>query len=192
MNICLSLTYTTQYCPHTQTRTHTLTFTTHTYTAHSYTRYTLHTTHTNTYTHAHTNTYTHTHKHTKHVHTYTHIYKHLHTYTQTHTYTQHTQTLTHIRTKHTNTYTQHGMGMPSMSILLHEIIKVLYYVKATDAIIIRIGTSGGLGQFMIPHIRCGLHVGCGHTITHPPSHMICNITSTPSHPHHHTITLPSQ
>ncbi|KAL5503285.1 hypothetical protein EMCRGX_G010209 [Ephydatia muelleri] len=39
----------------------------------------------------------------------------------------------------------HGMGMPSMSILLHEIIKVLYYVKATNAIIIRIGTSGGLG-----------------------------------------------
>jgi len=39
----------------------------------------------------------------------------------------------------------HGMGMPSLSILLHEITKLLFYAKAEDVIYIRIGTSGGLG-----------------------------------------------
>ena len=39
------------------------------------------------------------------------------------------------------------MGMPSMSILLHEVIKALYYAERTDAIIIRIGSSGGLGMY---------------------------------------------
>ena len=37
------------------------------------------------------------------------------------------------------------MGMPSMSIMLHEITKALHYAKATDVVYIRIGTSGGLG-----------------------------------------------
>lgn len=40
----------------------------------------------------------------------------------------------------------HGMGMPSMSILLHEVSKLLYFGKARkDVIFIRVGTSGGLG-----------------------------------------------
>lgn len=39
----------------------------------------------------------------------------------------------------------HGMGMPSMSILLHELAKLLHYAKATDVVFIRMGTSGGLG-----------------------------------------------
>mmetsp|Transcript_9678 Transcript_9678/g.13573 ORF Transcript_9678/g.13573 Transcript_9678/m.13573 type:complete len:351 (-) Transcript_9678:27-1079(-) len=39
----------------------------------------------------------------------------------------------------------HGMGMPSMSILLHEITKLLFHAQATDVTFIRIGTSGGLG-----------------------------------------------
>jgi uridine phosphorylase len=39
----------------------------------------------------------------------------------------------------------HGMGMPSMSILLHEITKLLHYAGARDVTYIRIGTSGGLG-----------------------------------------------
>ncbi len=39
----------------------------------------------------------------------------------------------------------HGMGMPSMSILLHEITKLLRYAGARDVTYIRIGTSGGLG-----------------------------------------------
>ncbi|KAL5281305.1 UPP1 family protein [Megaselia abdita] len=39
----------------------------------------------------------------------------------------------------------HGMGMPSMSILLHEMIKLVTYAKCKDPIFIRMGTSGGLG-----------------------------------------------
>ena len=38
----------------------------------------------------------------------------------------------------------HGMGGPSISILLNEIAKLLIYAKA-DAIWIRVGTSGGVG-----------------------------------------------
>jgi len=39
----------------------------------------------------------------------------------------------------------HGMGMPSLSILLHEITKLLYHARATDVTFIRVGTSGGIG-----------------------------------------------
>lgn len=39
----------------------------------------------------------------------------------------------------------HGMGAPSVSILLHELFKLLYYAEAKDVIFIRVGTSGGLG-----------------------------------------------
>jgi len=39
----------------------------------------------------------------------------------------------------------HGMGMPSISILLHELTKLLHYAGATDYCFVRIGTSGGLG-----------------------------------------------
>jgi len=39
----------------------------------------------------------------------------------------------------------HGMGIPSASILLHEIIKLLYHAKVKDPIIFRIGTCGGIG-----------------------------------------------
>ncbi len=39
----------------------------------------------------------------------------------------------------------HGMGMPSMLILLHEIAKLLMYAQAKDFCFIRVGTSGGLG-----------------------------------------------
>lgn len=35
--------------------------------------------------------------------------------------------------------------MPSMSILLHEMIKLVKYAKCKDPIFIRMGTSGGLG-----------------------------------------------
>eukprot|EP01098_Paradermamoeba_levis_P006378 TRINITY_DN2648_c0_g1_i1.p1 TRINITY_DN2648_c0_g1~~TRINITY_DN2648_c0_g1_i1.p1 ORF type:complete len:319 (-),score=81.92 TRINITY_DN2648_c0_g1_i1:123-1016(-) len=38
----------------------------------------------------------------------------------------------------------HGMGCPSISILLHEIAKLLHYIGAKDPILIRVGTSGGL------------------------------------------------
>jgi len=39
----------------------------------------------------------------------------------------------------------HGMGMPSFSILLHEIFKLLVYAECKDVLFIRIGSSGGLG-----------------------------------------------
>ncbi|KAF7669434.1 hypothetical protein LDENG_00186170 [Lucifuga dentata] len=39
----------------------------------------------------------------------------------------------------------HGMGIPSISIMLHELIKLLYHAHCTDVTIIRIGTSGGIG-----------------------------------------------
>ncbi|XP_069763370.1 uridine phosphorylase 1 isoform X2 [Narcine bancroftii] len=39
----------------------------------------------------------------------------------------------------------HGMGIPSISIMLHELIKLLYYAKCSDVVAFRIGTSGGIG-----------------------------------------------
>ncbi|XP_050293255.1 uridine phosphorylase 1 isoform X2 [Anthonomus grandis grandis] len=39
----------------------------------------------------------------------------------------------------------HGMGVPSIGILLHEMIKLMYHAKVKDPIFFRIGTCGGLG-----------------------------------------------
>ncbi|XP_059621981.1 uridine phosphorylase 1 isoform X1 [Phlebotomus argentipes] len=39
----------------------------------------------------------------------------------------------------------HGMGVPSIGILLHEIIKLMYHAKCKDPIFLRIGTCGGIG-----------------------------------------------
>lgn len=39
----------------------------------------------------------------------------------------------------------HGIGMPSMSIILHELTKVLHYAGCKDVTYVRIGTSGGIG-----------------------------------------------
>ncbi|XP_071941455.1 uridine phosphorylase 1-like [Antedon mediterranea] len=39
----------------------------------------------------------------------------------------------------------HGIGMPSLSILLHEVMKLLHYAKCSDVVMVRIGTSGGIG-----------------------------------------------
>lgn len=41
---------------------------------------------------------------------------------------------------------QHGMGIPSISIMLHELIKLLHHARCCDVTIIRIGTSGGIGE----------------------------------------------
>ncbi|XP_049881345.1 uridine phosphorylase 1-like isoform X2 [Pectinophora gossypiella] len=38
----------------------------------------------------------------------------------------------------------HGIGIPSMTILLQEVIKLMYYARVRDPIFFRIGTSGGL------------------------------------------------
>ncbi|KAM8826481.1 uridine phosphorylase 1 isoform 1-T1 [Synchiropus picturatus] len=40
----------------------------------------------------------------------------------------------------------HGIGVPSASILLHELIKLLHHAGCTDVTVIRLGTSGGLGM----------------------------------------------
>lgn len=39
----------------------------------------------------------------------------------------------------------HGMGIPSISILLHELIKLMFYAKCKDPVFFRIGTCGGIG-----------------------------------------------
>lgn len=39
----------------------------------------------------------------------------------------------------------HGMGQPSISILLHEVTKLLSYAEATDVMYFRLGSSGGIG-----------------------------------------------
>ncbi|XP_071326467.1 uridine phosphorylase 1-like [Trachinotus anak] len=39
----------------------------------------------------------------------------------------------------------HGMGIPSLAIMLHELIKLLHHARCTDVTIFRIGTSGGIG-----------------------------------------------
>ncbi|VDN00435.1 unnamed protein product [Onchocerca ochengi] len=42
-------------------------------------------------------------------------------------------------------WVNHGIGIPSLSIVIVELIKLLYYAKAKDVIAIRLGTSGGVG-----------------------------------------------
>lgn len=37
------------------------------------------------------------------------------------------------------------MGIPSISILLHEVIKLMYHAKVRDPVFFRIGTCGGIG-----------------------------------------------
>ena len=39
----------------------------------------------------------------------------------------------------------HGMGMPSIAILMHEVTKLCYYAGCEDPVFIRVGTSGGIG-----------------------------------------------
>lgn len=42
-------------------------------------------------------------------------------------------------------WVNHGMGAPSLSIMLTEMIKLLHYARATNVTFFRLGTSGGLG-----------------------------------------------
>jgi uridine phosphorylase len=37
------------------------------------------------------------------------------------------------------------MGIPSVGILLHEVIKLMYHAKVKDPIFFRLGTCGGIG-----------------------------------------------
>jgi uridine phosphorylase len=43
----------------------------------------------------------------------------------------------------------HGIGCPSMSILLHELIKLVHYAGCQDVTFFRMGTSGGIGIVLI-------------------------------------------
>lgn len=43
-------------------------------------------------------------------------------------------------------YVQHGMGVPSISIMLHELIKLLHHAQCRDVVLFRLGTSGGIGK----------------------------------------------
>ena len=40
----------------------------------------------------------------------------------------------------------HGMGCPSMSILLNELIKRIHYAECKDVVFLRMGTCGGIGS----------------------------------------------
>ncbi|VDM65021.1 unnamed protein product [Strongylus vulgaris] len=42
-------------------------------------------------------------------------------------------------------WVNHGMGNPSLSIMLNEILKLMHYAKAEDVKFVRLGTSGGVG-----------------------------------------------
>ncbi|XP_035207739.1 uridine phosphorylase 2-like isoform X2 [Stegodyphus dumicola] len=39
----------------------------------------------------------------------------------------------------------HGIGSPSISVVLHEIMKLMHHAKAEDPVFLRMGTCGGLG-----------------------------------------------
>lgn len=41
------------------------------------------------------------------------------------------------------------MGVPSISIMLHELIKLLYHAHCRDVMLFRIGTSGGIGTYKL-------------------------------------------
>ncbi|TNN19650.1 Uridine phosphorylase 2 [Schistosoma japonicum] len=42
-------------------------------------------------------------------------------------------------------FADHGLGIPSTLILMHELTKLLHYAKCKNVLFIRLGTSGGLG-----------------------------------------------
>lgn len=39
---------------------------------------------------------------------------------------------------------QHGIGPSSINILLHELIKLMYYAEVSNPVFFRTGTSGGI------------------------------------------------
>lgn len=49
---------------------------------------------------------------------------------------------------------QHGIGIPSLSVVFNEIIKLVYYAKCKDVEFFRIGTCGGLGNASCSSSTC--------------------------------------
>lgn len=43
------------------------------------------------------------------------------------------------------------MGVPSISIMLHELIKLLHHAQCRDVVLFRLGTSGGIGE--VPFVQ---------------------------------------
>lgn len=43
---------------------------------------------------------------------------------------------------------QHGMGVASLSIMLNELLKLLHYAACSNVQVFRVGTSGGLGEWI--------------------------------------------
>lgn len=48
---------------------------------------------------------------------------------------------------------QHGMGVPSISIMLHELIKLLHHAQCHDVVLFRLGTSGGVGKKVVLSLK---------------------------------------
>ena len=44
-------------------------------------------------------------------------------------------------------FVNHGIGCPSLSVVLNEIIKLIYYAGCKDVTFFRVGTCGGLGKY---------------------------------------------
>ncbi|KRY83313.1 putative protein phosphatase 2C T23F11.1 [Trichinella pseudospiralis] len=64
----------------------------------------------------------------------------------------------------------HGIGFGSILVMLHEITKLLRYAKASDPIIIRVGTSGGIG---IPASTVVISNGAVNGLLKPVHEFIC-------------------
>lgn len=45
--------------------------------------------------------------------------------------------------------TKHGIGVPSLMVIMHETLKLLHYAEVQDIRFFRIGTSGGLGMTLL-------------------------------------------
>ncbi|KAI0207716.1 Uridine phosphorylase 2 [Lamellibrachia satsuma] len=55
----------------------------------------------------------------------------------------------------------HGMGIPSIQIVLHEVIKLIHHAQCTDVLFFRIGTCGGLATQDVTILRLGTCGGIG-------------------------------
>ena len=90
---------------------------------------------------------------------------------------------------------QHGMGIPSIAIMLHELLKLLHHARCSGVTVIRIGTSGGIGEGQAAS-ACGLvgestqlpveggQVGMGTRAPGPGSRRCGKGLSTPTRPTH--------